>query len=119
MTCPDVAQDACQALSFLKRCPNSTPCVLPVLQTSSRFTRNAKFTAKELLDTAATFKASGAGGFVLLCCGTHAEFDVQVSHRMLSALEAAYGWPGESQLTVVKDLNSGDPVAFPCRLAKQ
>jgi len=56
---------------------------------------------------------------VLLCCGTHAEFDVQVSHRMLSALEAAYGWRGESQLTVVKDLNSGDPVAFPCRLAKQ
>ncbi|CAE7743776.1 BMH2 [Symbiodinium sp. CCMP2592] len=64
-----IHMDTCQALSFLKR-----------------FTRNAKFTAKELLDTAATFK---------------------VSHRMLSALEAAYGWPGESQLTVVKDLNSG------------
>jgi len=64
-----IHMDTCQALSFLKR-----------------FTRNAKFSAKELLDTAATFK---------------------VSHRMLSALEAAYGWPGESQLTVVKDLNSG------------
>ena len=51
-----------------------------------------------------------------LCWGVHAAFDGQVSHRMLSALEAAYGWPGESQLTVVKDLNSGDPVAFPCRL---
>ncbi|OLP83334.1 GTPase-activating protein GYP5 [Symbiodinium microadriaticum] len=73
-----IHMDTCQALSFLKR-----------------FTRNAKFTAKELLDTAATFK---------------------VSHRMLSALEAAYGWPGESQLTVVKDLNSGDPVAFPCQV---
>ncbi|CAE7461207.1 GYP5 [Symbiodinium pilosum] len=64
-----IHMDTCRALSFLKR-----------------FTRNAKFTSKDLLDTAATFK---------------------VSHRMLSALEAAYGWPGESQLTVIKDLNSG------------
>ncbi|CAK9005532.1 unnamed protein product [Durusdinium trenchii] len=67
----DILQDmdTCQALVFLKR-----------------FTRNAKFTADELLDTAATFK---------------------VSHRMLSALEAAYAWNEPSQLTVIKDLNSG------------
>ncbi|CAJ1349510.1 unnamed protein product [Effrenium voratum] len=61
--------DTCRALVFLKR-----------------FTRNIKFSAEELLDTAATFK---------------------VSHRMLSALEAAHGWQEPSQLTVIKDLNSG------------
>jgi len=61
--------DTCRALVFLKR-----------------FTRNAKFTADELLETAATFK---------------------VSHRMLSALEAAHAWQEPSQLTVIKDLNSG------------
>lgn len=61
--------DTCRALVFLKR-----------------FSRNAKFTADELLETAATFK---------------------VSHRMLSALEAAHAWHEPSQLTVIKDLNSG------------
>lgn len=64
-----IEMDTCRALVFLKR-----------------FTRNAKLTAEELLDTAATFK---------------------VSHRMLSALEAAYAWHEPSQLTVIKDLNSG------------
>ena len=32
---------------------------------------------------------------------------LQVSHRMLSALEAAHAWQEPSQLTVIKDLNSG------------
>lgn len=42
--------------------------------------------ADALLDAAASFK---------------------VSHRMLSALEAAYNWEQDAQLLVVKDLNSG------------
>lgn len=35
-----------------------------------------------------------------------ASFDV--SHQMLSALEAAYNWEGQIQLFVVKDLNNGE-----------
>jgi len=52
-----------------------------------RFTRTRKVEAEDLLASAASF---------------------QVSHRMLSALEAAYSWEGEVQFFVVKDLNSGE-----------
>lgn len=48
--------------------------------------RANSWTAEELLKMAASFR---------------------VSHRMLSALEAAYSWEGEVQLFVAKDLNSG------------
>merc|ERR1712066_479413 len=48
--------------------------------------RSNSYTAEELLQKAASFR---------------------VSHRMLSALEAAYSWEGEVQLFVAKDLNSG------------
>jgi len=51
-----------------------------------RFPRTKSYEAEELLKLAATFR---------------------VSHRMLSALEAAYAWEGEVQLFVAKDLNSG------------
>jgi len=52
-----------------------------------RFTRMCKVEGEELMNLAASF---------------------QVSHRMLSALEAAYSWEGEVQFFVVKDLNSGE-----------
>jgi len=51
-----------------------------------RFSRTRTYEANELLQSADTFL---------------------VSHRMLSALEAAYSWEGEVQLFVAKDLNSG------------
>jgi hypothetical protein len=51
-----------------------------------KLARANDYTAEELLQRAATFR---------------------VSHRMLSALEAAYSWQGEVQLFVAKDLNSG------------
>lgn len=51
-----------------------------------RFGRASKYEAEELLRLATTFK---------------------VSHRMLSALEAAYSWEDDVQLLVAKDLNSG------------
>lgn len=51
-----------------------------------KFTRTRDYDAEELLATASSFK---------------------VSHRMLSALEAAYNWEDDVQLLVIKDLNSG------------
>jgi len=51
-----------------------------------KLARSNKWRAEELLKMAVSFR---------------------VSHRMLSALEAAYGWEGEVQLFVAKDLNSG------------
>ena len=56
----------------------------------ARFTRSIQFNAEELLESSTTFK---------------------VSHRMLSALEAAYTWNEPAQLTVIKDLNSGAAVS--------
>lgn len=51
-----------------------------------KFAQDCKYDAEELLRSAAAFK---------------------VSHRMLSALEAAYNWEDDVQLLVIKDLNSG------------
>jgi len=51
-----------------------------------KLARANSWSAEELLKMAASFR---------------------VSHRMLSALEAAYSWEGEVQLFVAKDLNSG------------
>jgi len=51
-----------------------------------KFARTSKYDAEELLASAASFK---------------------VSHRMLSALEAAYNWEDDVQLLVVKDLDNG------------
>jgi len=51
-----------------------------------KLARSNNWSAQELLDVAVTFR---------------------VSHRMLSALEAAYSWEGEVMLLVAKDLNSG------------
>eukprot|EP00405_Crypthecodinium_cohnii_P054367 CAMPEP_0206614146 /NCGR_PEP_ID=MMETSP0325_2-20121206/57180_1 /ASSEMBLY_ACC=CAM_ASM_000347 /TAXON_ID=2866 /ORGANISM="Crypthecodinium cohnii, Strain Seligo" /LENGTH=315 /DNA_ID=CAMNT_0054134511 /DNA_START=1 /DNA_END=944 /DNA_ORIENTATION=- len=51
-----------------------------------KFGKNCPYKGEELLEHASTFK---------------------VSHRMLSALEAAYNWDDDVQLIVVKDLNSG------------
>merc|ERR1711920_222861 len=51
-----------------------------------KFTRTSVYNAKDLLYVASTFK---------------------VSHRMLSALEAAYDWEEDVQLLVIKDLDSG------------
>lgn len=50
------------------------------------FASNCNYSAEELLESASSFK---------------------VSHRMLSALEAAYGWDDNAELLVVRDLNSG------------
>lgn len=67
--------------------------VLPTLDTCSalcflrKFARTKQFDAEELLDTASSF---------------------EVSHQMLSALEASYSWTYEVQLIVVKDLNTGN-----------
>ncbi|CAK0809653.1 unnamed protein product, partial [Prorocentrum cordatum] len=66
--------------------------ILPTLDTCraltflKRFTHERSYDAEELLALAASFK---------------------VSHRMLSALEAAYNWEDDVQLLVIKDLNSG------------
>lgn len=51
-----------------------------------KLARANDYSAEDLLQKAASFR---------------------VSHRMLSALEAAYSWEGEVQLFVAKDLNSG------------
>lgn len=51
-----------------------------------KFARSNTRGAEDLLELASTFR---------------------VSHRMLSSLEVAYGWEGEVQLFVAKDLNSG------------
>lgn len=51
-----------------------------------KFAHSCPYNAEELLRAAASFK---------------------VSHRMLSALEAAYSWEEDVQLLVIKDLNSG------------
>jgi len=51
-----------------------------------KMARANNYSVEELLQKAASFR---------------------VSHRMLSALEAAYSWEGEVQLFVAKDLNSG------------
>eukprot|EP00435_Cladocopium_sp_Y103_P050245 s1564_g15.t1 len=50
-----------------------------------KFAQTRKYDAEKLLRTASSFK---------------------VSHRLLSALEAAYNWEDDAQLTVVKDLSS-------------
>lgn len=69
--------------------------ILPTLDTGNalgylkKFTHNCPYSTEELLEAAASFK---------------------VSHRMLSALEAAYSWEDKEndvQLLVIKDLNSG------------
>jgi len=66
--------------------------VLPTLDTCEalsylkKFTRTRECDAEKLLETAASFK---------------------VSHRMLSALEAAYNWEDDVQLLVIKDLDNG------------
>merc|ERR1712039_326880 len=66
--------------------------VLPTLDTCQalsflkRFTRTNTYQAEDLLQVASSFK---------------------VSHRMLSALEAAYDWEEDVQLLVIKDLDSG------------
>lgn len=51
-----------------------------------KFAKSCPYDAEQLLNAAASFK---------------------VSHRMLSALEAAYNWEDDVQLLVIKDLNSG------------
>jgi len=56
------------------------------LQFLRKLARSNTWTAEELLKMAASFR---------------------VSHRMVSALEAAYSWEGDVQLFVAKDLNSG------------
>jgi len=78
-----------------------------VLTFLKRFTRTRKWDAERLLDAASDF---------------------QVTHRMLSDLEAAFasGCPDETELVVEKDLNTGqaswhvrgraDPVLERCRL---
>ncbi|CAJ1350383.1 unnamed protein product [Effrenium voratum] len=50
-----------------------------------KFTQARTYNATDLLRTASSFK---------------------VSHRLLSALEAAYSWEEDAQLTVIKDLNT-------------
>lgn len=57
-----------------------------VLTYLKRFVRTTTYEAEELLRTASSFN---------------------VSHQMLSALEAAYNWNSDVQLFVIKDLNSG------------
>jgi len=66
--------------------------VLPALDTCEalsylkKFTRTREVDTEKLLEAAASFK---------------------VSHRMLSALEAAYNWEDDVQLLVIKDLDNG------------
>mmetsp|Transcript_27375 Transcript_27375/g.59773 ORF Transcript_27375/g.59773 Transcript_27375/m.59773 type:complete len:511 (+) Transcript_27375:47-1579(+) len=66
--------------------------VLPTMDTCHalsflrRFVRTSEYDAEELLSLASSF---------------------DVTHQMLSAVEAAYSWEGEVQLLVVKDLNIG------------